>query len=196
MHTSRLSATVKQMKTRPRATTRKSRPKTSRRSPAKPLVGRMKRDYELRPLLKKWRDYCDQTGVRSTNVLTMTFSRTDRWNIHLQALTQYANRTGTALVPTTHIEQVGGRNIALGAWVAYNRQQKRQGRLARERVEQLSAFAGWEWDKQKPGKHDNPERDARIASEYREGTSARDLANKYKLSRQRVHQIVKRTKVA
>jgi Mor family transcriptional regulator len=121
----------------------------------------------------------------------MTLSRQDRWNIHIQALRQFTDRTGTSLVPTTHIEQVGGHNIALGAWVAYNRQQKRQGRLSRERVEELSEFVGWVWEKQKPGKHDNPERDAVIVGEYRSGVSARDLATRHKLSRQRVHQIVR-----
>lgn len=180
MHTNRLSATVKQMKTRPRP--HKSRNKNRKRSPARAKSGRMARDYSRR------------TRVRGTILRSVTISRSERWEVHIRALGQYANRTGTSLVPTTHTEQVGARTVALGAWVAYNRQQKRKGMLSRERVDQLSGFVGWEWTKQRPGRRDNPERDARIISEYRDGESAQDLAEKYELSRQRVHQIVKKEK--
>lgn len=122
----------------------------------------------------------------------MSISRNDRWSTHIKALEQYVARTGTSLAPTTHIEIVDGRNIALGAWIAYNRQRQRQGTLSPERVNQLSAFAGWRWEKQKPGRHEDAERDRSIVAQYREGKSARSLAEVYSLSRQRVHQIIRR----
>lgn len=122
----------------------------------------------------------------------MSISRNDRWSTHIKALEQYVARTGTSLAPTTHIEIVDGRNIALGAWIAYNRQRQRQGTLAPERVEQLSAFSGWRWEKQKPGRHEDADRDREIVSRYKQGMSARSLAESFSLSRQRVHQIIRR----
>lgn len=122
----------------------------------------------------------------------MSISRNDRWSTHIKALEQFVSRTGTSLVPTTHIEIVDGRNIALGAWIAYNRQRQRQGTLSQERVAQLSSFAGWRWEKQKPGRQQDAERDMEIVAQYQQGKSARTLAEVYSLSRQRVHQIIRR----
>jgi len=121
----------------------------------------------------------------------MSISRNDRWSTHIKALEQYVARTGTSLAPTTHTETVDGRNIALGAWIAYNRQRQRQGTLSSERVEQLSGFPDWRWEKQKPGRQQDSVRDTEIVSLYRQGRSARALAEVYSLSRQRVHQIIR-----
>lgn len=125
----------------------------------------------------------------------MTITRDERWQEHFNALSQYTTRTGNALVPTTHVEVYGGKSIALGAWVAYNRQRQRAGTLPQERVESLSALNGWKWEKQQPGRRYDKNRDETIITRYTGGTSAKDIAKEFGLSRQRVHQIV-RNKVA
>lgn len=121
----------------------------------------------------------------------MTITRDERWQEHFNALSQYTTRTGNSLVPTTHVEIYNGKNIALGAWVAYNRQRQRAGTLPQARVEMLSSLAGWKWEKQQPGRRYDKSRDSVILERYKSGTSARDLAQEFGLSRQRVHQIVR-----
>ena len=125
----------------------------------------------------------------------MTITRDERWQEHYNALLQYTTRTGNALVPTTHVEVFGGKNIALGAWVAYNRQRQRAGTLTEDRVQALSAITGWKWEKQQPGRRYDKSRDEKIISRYAGGSSAKDLAKEFGLSRQRVHQIVRNTAV-
>jgi len=122
----------------------------------------------------------------------MTISRTDRWQYRFGALKQYADRTGTSLVPATQVEVYQGKNVALGAWVAYNRQQYRLGELSVARQEQLEILTGWHWDKQKPGRRYDKKRDAEIAQRYKSGERVGAIAESYNLSRQRVHQIVKK----
>lgn len=120
-------------------------------------------------------------------------TRDERWQDHLRALRQYTDRNGTSLVPTTHVEVVDGRNIALGAWVAYARQRHRSGTLPSHRAEELSSFAGWKWEKQRPGRRYDRSRDAVIIERYQGGTTARAIAQEFGLSRQRVHQILRNT---
>lgn len=139
------------------------------------------------------RDCCRRTSVRSTTIGSMTISRTDRWQHRFNALVQYANRTGTSLVPATQVEVYGGKNVALGAWVAYNRQQYRTGSLSSARKQALEQLAGWHWEKQKPGRRYDKTRDADISKRYQSGERVGDIAKSYNLSRQRVHQIVKKT---
>jgi len=119
-------------------------------------------------------------------------TRTQRWEEHLDALRQFTNRTGTSLVPTSHVEVVNGKSIALGAWVAYNRQRHRAGTLPADRVATLSSFSGWKWDKQQPGRRYDKSRDSQIVNKYRAGSSAKFLAGEFGLSRQRIHQIIRR----
>ena len=123
----------------------------------------------------------------------MTISRTDRWQYRFSALKQYANRTGASLVPATQVEVYQGKNVALGAWVAYNRQQYRLGELSVARQEQLETLAGWHWDKQKPGRRYDKKRDAEITQRYKSGERVGVIADSYNLSRQRVHQILKKS---
>jgi Mor family transcriptional regulator len=122
----------------------------------------------------------------------MTISRTDRWQYRFGALKQYADRTRTSLVPATQVEVYLGKNVALGAWVAYNRQQYRLGELSVARQEQLEMLTGWHWDKRKPGRCYDKKRDAEITQRYTSGERVGAIAESYNLSRQRVHQIVKK----
>lgn len=126
----------------------------------------------------------------------MTTTREQRWQEHFNALSQYFSRTGKATVPTTHVETYDGRKIALGAWVAYNRQRQRAGTLPIERVRALESFTGWKWEKQQPGRRYDKSRDTSIIDSYKNGRSARDLAREFGLSRQRVHQIVRKVEHA
>ena len=138
------------------------------------------------------RDCCKRTSVCATIIVAMTISRTDRWQHRFGALVQYANRTGTSLVPATQVEVYGGKNVALGAWVAYNRQQYRTGELSAIRRQALEQLVGWHWEKQKPGRRYDKTRDADIAKRYESGERVGDIAKSHNLSRQRVHQIVKK----
>ena len=122
----------------------------------------------------------------------MTISRTDRWEYRFGALKQYADRTRTSLVPATQVEIYQGKNVALGAWVAYNRQQYRAGELPVARQRALESLVGWHWDKQKPGRRYDTLRDAEITQRYKSCERVGVIADSYNLSRQRVHQIVKK----
>jgi len=134
---------------------------------------------------------CWRTSVRGAIVAGMAYSRNERWGEHFSALQQYTSRVGTSMTPTTHVELFGGKMIAIGAWVAYNRQRQRAGTLSREREQALSALAGWKWDRQQPGRRYDKGRDVVILERYSQGVSAKKLADEFGLSRQRVHQIVK-----
>lgn len=121
----------------------------------------------------------------------MAISRTDRWQFRFAALQQYVNRTGSSIVPSTQVEIYKGKNVALGAWVAYNRQQFRLGKLSVARQHQLETLVGWHWRKRKPGRRYDGTRDFEIAQRYKNGERVGVIADSYNLSRQRVHQIVK-----
>jgi Mor family transcriptional regulator len=105
---------------------------------------------------------------------------------------QFTNRTGSSLVPATQVEVYEGKNVALGAWVAYNRQQYRAGELPIVRQQALEQLAGWHWEKQKPGRRYDTKRDAEIAQRYKSGERVGLIADSFNLSRQRVHQILKK----
>lgn len=139
----------------------------------------------------KARGYCRRTTVRGAIIGIMAFSRQDRWQYRFDALVQYTNRTGTSIVPATQVEVYEGKNVALGVWVAYNRQQYRLGELSVNRQRAFEQLAGWHWRKQKPGRRYDLNRDAEIAKRYRSGERVGEIASNYNLSRQRVHQIVK-----
>lgn len=95
-------------------------------------------------------------------------------------------------MPATQVEIYQGKNVALGAWVAYNRQQYRAGELSVDRQRALESLVGWHWAKQKPGRRYDKKRDAEITQRYKSGERVGVIADSYNLSRQRVHQIVKK----
>ena len=121
----------------------------------------------------------------------MTTTRNDRWRNNLGALRQYTERTGTSLVPTTHVETFNGENVALGAWVAYMRQRKRANALSSEQENALSALNGWRWEKQKPGPRYDMNRDQIIRERRKNGDRIVALSKEFGLSRQRIHQITR-----
>lgn len=125
----------------------------------------------------------------STNLTNM--NDTKKFDSYLAALEQYAAREGHAKVPVSHHELFEGRRVPLGAWVGYTRQRYRRGLLTQERIQRLSGLTGWEWGPLTPGPTVRPGRDQEIMMLRRQGLSLQKIADKYDLSRQRVHQIVK-----
>jgi Mor family transcriptional regulator len=117
-----------------------------------------------------------------------------RFTTNIKALQQYVARENHANVPTHHIEIIEGSEVKLGAFVSYARQRYRKNSLKPDRVTALEAITGWTWGPLKPGPRSNSERNVAITAEYRDGQSLADIAEKYHLSRQRVHQIIRQPK--
>ena len=67
--------------------------------------------------------------------------RRDRWEDGFRALITYSEREGHTAVPVGHKEGA----IALGQWVARQRQQYSNGLLSGGRADRLMALPGWRW---------------------------------------------------
>ena len=118
----------------------------------------------------------------------------ERWHRHLKALQQYIERTGTTKVPSGHIEQIDGSPVLLGNWVSHQRQAYRNGMLRTDRAGALNQISGWEWGPLSRGPQPDGDRDRRILQLCDNGLSLQQVADQVNLSRQRVHQILKRAK--
>lgn len=99
------------------------------------------------------------------------------------------------MVPANHVEIIDNDKINLGAWVGYMRQRKKNNQLNQDRINALSALPEWNWGPLKPGPATKNNRNNEIAQLRRNGLSLAQIADQYQLSRQRVHQIVKRVAV-
>lgn len=115
-----------------------------------------------------------------------------RWKKNFAALEQFVGRERHARVPATHIELLDGQNVPLGAWVGYMRQRQRAGLLPADRREALETISGWEWGPLRPGPSGNTDRDGRIFEMRSANKSLQEIADEVGLSRQRIHQIIKR----
>lgn len=120
-------------------------------------------------------------------------NNTVRFNTYLSALQQYITRHGTAHVPANHEENIDGHSVQLGTWVGYVRQRYKNNKLSSERVAALEGIPGWSWGPLKPGPKPNVSRNSEIKELSRGGQSLTQIADKYNLSRQRIHQIVTRS---
>ena len=118
-----------------------------------------------------------------------------RFQLYVRALRQFSERTGHSRVPAVHIEIVDGAEVNLGAWVGYIRQRYKKNQMAAEKVQILENLAGWTWGPLKPGPATNYNRNSEILQMRGQGMTLRQIADSYDLSRQRVHQIVKKTNV-
>lgn len=118
-----------------------------------------------------------------------------RFKLYTRALNQFAERTGHTRTPAVHVEIVDGREINLGAWVGYMRQRAKKCQLPTEKMRDLESLKGWEWGPLKPGPATNHDRNSQIIQMRSDGLTLREIADSYDLSRQRVHQIVKKTNV-
>ena len=115
-----------------------------------------------------------------------------KWNQYLKALRKFSEAKGHTAVPASYKAEVDGTTLKLGNWVGYIRSRGRSGKLPADRVAELSAIAEWTWDTRRPGPRGNPGRDMKIAIARRDGRSLQSIALEWNLSRQRVHQIVRR----
>ena len=120
---------------------------------------------------------------------------TTRFNTYIKALSQFAQREGHCDVPAIHTEIVDNSDVTLGAWVGYVRQRRRKNQLSEERAAAIQAVAGWQWGPLKPGPATDNGRNSQILEMRAAGSSLRQIADKFDLSRQRVHQIVKNISV-
>ena len=133
-----------------------------------------------------------------------------RFEWYVAALRQYRGREGHCRVPALHTEVMEGMEIKLGSFVSYTRQRRKKILVAQDtagtpdevekarqsarkfsgRARELESITGWEWGPLAPGPGSKTNRNRYIKSEYGDGASVKSLADKYELSRQRVHQIV------
>lgn len=114
-----------------------------------------------------------------------------RFNTYIKALFQFSSREGHCNIPAIHTEIVENNDVTLGAWVGYVRQRRRKNQLSDERAAAIQAVPGWQWGPLKPGPATDSDRNYEILQMRAAGSSLRQIADKFDLSRQRVHQIVK-----
>lgn len=124
-------------------------------------------------------------------ITIQTMDNTTRFEIYTNALRQFSAREGHCRVPAIHVELVEGKEINLGAWVGYTRQRYRKKELPEYRVQAIESIPGWQWGPLKPGPATDIHRNSEIFEMRRSGLSLRQIADKFDLSRQRIHQIVK-----
>lgn len=115
-----------------------------------------------------------------------------RFNLTVTALNNFVDREGHCRVPAAHVEVVDGAPLPLGSWVGYLRQRRRKGQLSRDKIEKLESIRDWQWGPLRPGPQTNSDRNSKILDLHRGGKSLRFIADEFELSRQRVHQIVKK----
>ena len=114
-----------------------------------------------------------------------------RFDLYVKAAEQFIRRNGDCLVPAAHIEIYEGTEVRLGTWVCYCRQRYRKNQLSDKRILILQALHGWTWGPLDPGPAVNSERNKNIIEMRASGSSLRQIADFFDLSRQRVHQIVR-----
>lgn len=107
-----------------------------------------------------------------------------------KALIQFSSREGHCRVPAIHVEILEGKEISLGAWVGYTRQRYKRGNLPEDKIEKMNTLPGWEWGPLKPGPATDHNRNSQIFKLREDGESLRQIADKFDLSRQRIHQII------
>lgn len=121
---------------------------------------------------------------------------TSKFNTYLEALSQFIKREGNSKVPAMHIEYLNEKSISLGAWVGYVRQRYRKTNLSIERIQKIETIDGWQWGPFQPGPATDSKRNEVIKQMRVDGRSLREIADEFDLSRQRVHQIVKKLQIS
>jgi DNA-binding NarL/FixJ family response regulator len=115
-----------------------------------------------------------------------------RFSTYTQALTQYIEREGNSQIPAAHVEKIQENHISLGAWVGYIRQRYRKNQLSEDRVKKIQEIPNWQWGPFKPGPATDISRNSEIHQMRAAGKSLREIADVFDLSRQRVHQIIRK----
>jgi hypothetical protein len=111
---------------------------------------------------------------------------------YIEGLVYFQRREGHCNPPATHVETLpDGLQVPLGAWTANTRHRYRRGGLSGRWVEVLDSFPGWSWERRLRGRPSKQDRDAQIREMHREGIPVSVLSEQYRVSRQRIHQVVK-----
>jgi hypothetical protein len=116
----------------------------------------------------------------------------EKWSRNIKALEVFTSENGHARVPAAAKVTVDGTVVSLGSWVSYLRVKYRAGTLSSERQIELEKFSGWSWGPCKPGPMGDAQRDEAMLNAREAGRSLQSIADEYGLSRQRVHQILRR----
>jgi hypothetical protein len=124
----------------------------------------------------------------------LTMRTSEKWTRNIRALEYFVNQNGHALVPASTKVEVDGVVVSLGSWVSYLRMKYRSGRLTHDRKTQLEQFPRWSWGPCKPGPVGDAKRDEAMLLARNSGRSLQSIADEYGLSRQRVHQIIRRNR--
>ena len=124
--------------------------------------------------------------------MVVAMDNNTRFERYVAALQQYISREKHARVPSQHIEILGTEGINLGAWVSYMRQRQRQNKLRHEFSSRLTQIPEWTWGPLKRGPKRKAERNEKILDMRSKGHSITQISDEFNISRQRVHQIVKR----
>lgn len=119
-----------------------------------------------------------------------------RFDRHVGALRTFVAREQHCNVPYAHIEAVGDEQVPLGRWVAYVRSRQRHGNLAHAQQVVLEAVPYWSWERRRPGPTAKAARNAEIRSLRAEKVSLAMIAETYGLSKQRVFQIARETRLS
>jgi hypothetical protein len=116
----------------------------------------------------------------------------EKWNKYLIALTRFAEEKGHTDVPASYSVQLENSVLKLGNWTGYIKARGRNGKLSEARRNELESIPGWTWEARRPGPCGDAGRDQQIALARKGGRSLQSIAVEWNLSRQRVHQIVRR----
>jgi len=115
-----------------------------------------------------------------------------RFSTYTQALRQYTERELNSQIPAAHVEKFEENEISLGAWTGYIRQRYRKNQLSEDRIAKIQEIPHWQWGPFKPGPATDINRNLEIHKMRDAGKSLREIADVFDLSRQRVHQIIKK----
>ena len=144
------------------------------------------------PVNEKCNSSCMRTYVR-TSVSSM--DNGTKFSIYKAALERYISENGDSKISSSYVDKNQEKEISLGAWVGYIRQRYRKNQLSAARISVLEQIPGWSWGPFQPGPPTDTERNESIREMRIQGLSLRQIADEFDLSRQRVHQIVKKMKL-
>lgn len=113
-----------------------------------------------------------------------------RWATNVEGIKAWAAKNGSPMAPSgATIRLRDGRTANVGTFVAYARSRYRKGLLDSHRVRELSRIPGWTWERLLPGPKGKESRNEEIRRLRFQGVTLAEIADKYQMSRQRVHQI-------
>jgi len=113
-----------------------------------------------------------------------------RFDEHLACLRRYAAQNGHTNPPIVYVDESTG--LPLGRWVATARYAYRSKGLRTGYIQDLETVPGWHWERRLRGRPQLTERNQQIRSLHDQGASITVLAEKYGVTTQRIHQVIKK----